>query len=375
MDSTFYKWHPGTAIVARPWPFRPKLLPDELLSSWLIRTAHANGCDIMTLTGLIWPGWRVWTRDVDRHCPPRYLNELSTTCDVDPHAFEKATLSPVSASICGHLLPEKQLWPWILPIGARNRLRTGGLQYCPACLAEDSPHYRIGWRLAWNTACPKHEYLLHDRCHHCSLPIEPHRLEPIKNISCCTYCESNLKDAPTVKVNADSMSFQSQADMVAITGSGLFGKDSIPAPDWFSLAWFMSSYISMAVKRRSKSMIQALENIGISNLLVPESLHSIEFARTDERHYLFQAVDKCIKMGKQCFIDALVVAGTTSNSFMNGKSTNSLAVLEIANALPSASRGHRHESDSISINHPNPRYVVEKRRIRLLQRIKAASNE
>ena len=40
-----------------------------------------------------------------------------------------------------------------------------GLQFCPHCLAEDiEPYFRLAWRLAFYTHCPKHYCMLLDLC-------------------------------------------------------------------------------------------------------------------------------------------------------------------------------------------------------------------
>ncbi|WP_321150951.1 TniQ family protein [Aeromonas jandaei] len=53
-----------------------------------------------------------------------------------------------------------------------------GMQYCPLCLGEDKePYYRLSWRLAFYTFCPRHQTLLLDRCHACGAPVAFHRIE------------------------------------------------------------------------------------------------------------------------------------------------------------------------------------------------------
>ena len=50
---------------------------DELLSSWLIRTAIAQGCQPLTLTHKIWgKSWRPWTSDLDLNIDSEYLQIL-----------------------------------------------------------------------------------------------------------------------------------------------------------------------------------------------------------------------------------------------------------------------------------------------------------
>ena len=60
------------------WPIHLKPLEDELLSSWIIRLAHANGLKVMTLCTMLF-GYRrpVWNRDIDRLAPEAVLNKIS----------------------------------------------------------------------------------------------------------------------------------------------------------------------------------------------------------------------------------------------------------------------------------------------------------
>lgn len=155
---TAHKRHPGTVrVAAAGWVIPVELLPDELFSSWLVRTALANGCDPLTFTGVVWPKWRVWTGDVDRHPPAERLAVLSKMSNIPVEALSESTLSPTALRILSEIPGKEIAWPWVLAIGARNRRRSGGLQYCAMCLTEDpKPYFRIPWRFAWHTGCEKH---------------------------------------------------------------------------------------------------------------------------------------------------------------------------------------------------------------------------
>jgi hypothetical protein len=51
--------------------------PDELLSSWLVRTAHQHCLKIQTFTKILWPNVEFWTRDIDLNPNPMLLQSLS----------------------------------------------------------------------------------------------------------------------------------------------------------------------------------------------------------------------------------------------------------------------------------------------------------
>ena len=60
------------------WPIHYKPLPDELLSSWLVRLAHGHGLKVQTFCNLIFGNsQQVWNRDIDRLAPTWLLDQLS----------------------------------------------------------------------------------------------------------------------------------------------------------------------------------------------------------------------------------------------------------------------------------------------------------
>ncbi|NWN84126.1 MAG: TniQ family protein [Halomonas sp.] len=159
------------------WALRVPLLADESLSSWLARAALRQGCDPLVLTGTLWPGWRVWTRDIDREIPITRMGPLVSASGMPSSEFQNAALRGICERVAGYPLPENRTWPWLLTLGSRNRTRHGGQQCCPLCLAQDArPYYRRAWRLAWQVGCISHGVPLVDQCPACQAPIEPHRL-------------------------------------------------------------------------------------------------------------------------------------------------------------------------------------------------------
>lgn len=60
------------------WPIRYKPLPDELLSSWLVRLAHGHGLKVQTFCNLMFGNRRqVWNRDIDRLAPDWLVEALA----------------------------------------------------------------------------------------------------------------------------------------------------------------------------------------------------------------------------------------------------------------------------------------------------------
>lgn len=184
-------------------PAHPKPLPDELLSSWLVRIAEKNGIKLHTLSQILFgPHSRPWIRDIDRQGPESILNKLCQVIGVSTDMARETTLSGFEGRIFPKIRWSGQV-RWLLPVKGRSTNRVGyGLQFCPDCLASDGkPYFRRRWRLGFYTFCPDHEIMLHDCCHVCGEPIVIHRrdmgvdIELAGDLFQCTNCGADLRKA------------------------------------------------------------------------------------------------------------------------------------------------------------------------------------
>ncbi len=161
----------------KAWPVHPKPLPDELLSSWMVRLAQANGIKLQTLSWQLFGNARSpWNRDIDRSAPPWLIRELALHTGINYWDIFHTTL----ATYRNRLFPRRQLsgqLRWILPINNYGMRHTGfGQQFCPVCLANDPiPYFRKQWRIALFTYCPHHQVRLWDFCPACGLPVMYYR--------------------------------------------------------------------------------------------------------------------------------------------------------------------------------------------------------
>lgn len=192
-------------ITRSLWPVHPQPLPDELLSSWLVRLAHANGHKVHTLCALHFGRHRqIWNRDIDSLAPAWLLQGLAEWTGIESEQIFACTLRSLEGILFGrhHALGSMR---WILPLGIYHRTRRRhGLQYCPLCLKTDADaHYRRRWRLAFYTCCERHQVMLRDACPKCGCPVMFHRAElghksfvgPV-SLADCFHCRSPLSDAP-----------------------------------------------------------------------------------------------------------------------------------------------------------------------------------
>ena len=123
-----HPWHQGTRIVSAQWSVVAPLLPDEIISSWLVRAALIQGCDPMTLTLTVWSKWRIWTQDADRFFNENRLEPLCALSGIEKLALQSASLFPIAGQIYGKQPPEKAVWTWVVAPGARNTKRHSGIQ-------------------------------------------------------------------------------------------------------------------------------------------------------------------------------------------------------------------------------------------------------
>lgn len=181
--------------------------------------ALANHTDPMALSRMIWGDYRMWTRDFDRYMPIEYAQALSKFCECGVDDVMSLTLEPIIKKTCTQKLTAQTSWTWVIPTGMRNRTKNNGQYFCPLCLGENIPYYKKQWRLAWNVACPTHQVQLHLHCPKCSHVFSPHLIGPSGyHLHECTLCGYDLRNVPTINVDAAVVEFQEMLNTAIKTG-------------------------------------------------------------------------------------------------------------------------------------------------------------
>ncbi len=375
--ATAYAWHPGTGVDRPRWVRSVPLLPDEIISSWLVRAALAQGCDPMVLTGDVWPKWRIWTRDVDRFLDDAPLNKLVVPAGIPLSSFRAATLKSIAERVSNGPLPDKAVWPWILALGARNTKRRSGLQYCPACLRDDGiPYYRLQWRFAWHVGCAHHCCALLDRCPHCGAPLEPHRLHAEDgHVAVCATCKGDLRGVGAItSCSDDVMAFQDAGDEAIRYGRGQFMALQTETDAWFAGASFLSALLRRANRSDAETLHAFLERVGIA---VPELPLNpgigVELLGTAERHLLLGALWKLMRTDLADVSMHLQESGITRQGFVSKGERMSDLFAEAFAQLPDNARGPRKQAVR-DLGQPRPRHEVMRmwqrlqRKLEMLQR-------
>lgn len=186
------------------WPYRPKLLPDELLSSWLWRVASGLGAPPkrFALDAIGTP-----PGDVDRHISDAGLDRLAFlsgqsrqqllhgTLRADVPAQPKDRREQVQRALLGYgdLILNRDR-------GGRSRQQPI-IQYCPACLRNSETAYlRRGWRFSLEVVCSDDGAILIDACWSCGAFLDPLAQTVPSASFLCVKCGAVLGNAPCLAI-------------------------------------------------------------------------------------------------------------------------------------------------------------------------------
>ncbi len=370
-----HPWHQGTRIVSAQWSVVAPLLPDEIISSWLVRAALIQGCDPMTLTLTVWPKWRIWTQDADRFFNEDRLEPICALSGIEKLALQSASLFPIAGQIYGKKPPEKAAWTWVVAPGARNTKRHSGSQYCPVCLKNDvKPYFRIQWRFAWHTGCKVHGHALLDRCHVCNAPVEYHRLQAEdKLITVCATCKVDLRVASVRSCLPDALKFQLVADDVLLNGVGTFLGSAMSITHWFELADYFVSLIRVAQRGENEPLDVFLRQIGVQ---ITESVpmqpgNHLEVLQTHDREKLLASLFPLMSASRNQFDEALQKSHITKQGFAGHGLVLPEWIKANAAALPCKFRKKSTKSNT-QLDGPRPRYQVKRMMSRLQRKLAMA---
>ncbi len=197
----------ATGLTGKLWPAHPHRQDDELLSNWLVRTAHANRLKAQSFGSQVF-GKRafVMARDLDRCLSDAQLSLLSEQTGSPLEELRGGMLTSYEGSVFEQHSAFGNT-QWILPsVSYIRRRRRFGMQFCPLCLFFDKqPYFRKRWRMAFVTICDVHGTMLHDRCPECGAPVVFFRNETsdvghsrLYDLASCWECGYDLRRAPAI---------------------------------------------------------------------------------------------------------------------------------------------------------------------------------
>ncbi|PTM50321.1 TniQ family protein [Phreatobacter oligotrophus] len=265
--------------------FRPPPLPDELLSSWIQRTATGM---LFLPYAFVHTYWQseppVLSRDIDLLGDPRVIAGMAVGTGTNPAVAASTTLTAFDGRLfadCG----ARGIYPWVLPVGVRNRDRKlPGQQYCPHCLSSDErPYLRKQWRLAVMSVCVVHSQVLLDRCSRCASPLMPFRS---RALHVCWNCNRDLRHAKGQPPNQDAIRFNALADDALHAGWGRLGASTFHySPILFSvLRQLGRNIISGPRSQRLRTVLGRQTDISDRPFNFEGGREEVEFLSSAERH-------------------------------------------------------------------------------------------
>jgi hypothetical protein len=200
---------PGLEMAVLPaphratlWPVRPKLLPGELLSSWLWRTARASGAPPRRF---VRDAIGAELADVDRDIDDDAVARLAF---LSGQAVEDLLVGTMRADVAFRSGdPFARIHHALLRHGdlVLNRTHRGRpapiIQYCPVCLGRGAAaHLRRGWRFSIEVVCVIDGCFLLDACWRCGALLDPLAGGSPSADFRCVRCGAPLSAAPTLQM-------------------------------------------------------------------------------------------------------------------------------------------------------------------------------
>jgi hypothetical protein len=183
----------------------PESQKDELLSSWLTRTAFSHGYSLTTFISLFvkHDGSNLTRTDIDFKNDPVLFKKLAQKSKLGYEQILQMSLRSGEGYIFdteyNTLYPPKQIRK------LKDKRTSYGLLFCPKCLAEDMhPYWRKHWRYIFYNACPKHKIFLTDRCGKCYERIRFTIMKVSSELVYCSNCGRDLRKTITKKVPKES---------------------------------------------------------------------------------------------------------------------------------------------------------------------------
>lgn len=363
------------------WNIPVLLQPGELLSSWLVRVALENGCDPLVISWSIWHKWRGWAIDIDRNPGKERLLTLANYSGENLADLQNSTLLPMASVVLGREPIANELWPWILTTGTRNRIRRGGLQYCPDCLKEyKKPYYRREWRFAWHVCCTHHSKALLDACPHCQAPIEPHRLVATdKVITQCASCHHSLLEIKTpILMDSDIQSFQFSIDRVLFRQiDPLVHGNPVTASDWFEVVRYYESFVRRCILTPHPALRSFAERLELNfedNIKEHVSQTAFEQMNVRARSAVLREINKIMCLSQDELLAALTDAGVSKQGFSTAKNQLANPLKPISLLLTDNQRAKkksvpRKKSAESTMPKPKPKWEVDRLWNQLLKKI------
>lgn len=235
-----------------PWVISPRPYFSELLSSFLVRVAHAHGLSPYRFCSFHFPHCAIWNRDIDRSANDDLLYRIAVKAQTSVAVIRSLTLQDWEVEVGGGPSARRgvppAVTPWINVLGIFHRTRRRyGMQYCPHCLQEDVFYQKI-WRLSFVTVCTRHACPLLDCCSRCQAPVAYHRNDAFYlNCGHCGYPLSLSKAEPEQDITGRLVSQMKFLGALELNFTVL-GQFAIPSREFFQGVMVMLQIIKTQLR-------------------------------------------------------------------------------------------------------------------------------
>lgn len=279
------------------FPVNPRA--GESLSSWRQRLGFANGYRLFPLADE-----RSRRRDQDQLPTDHQIDWLverthlsrAQIVDLAPHATYE--WMPSVAWGRSHL-------PWWLAPQYSFKGKTAASQFCPACLTEQSPHFRLSWRFSFTTFCDRHSCLLVDRCHACGAPAWPAAgcsctlpHDKFVSLRFCARCGEDLAGAPLTLVDTPGWVPPRRRGPMHLSGAML--ETTVFMSGVRQLVQFLLRRCRTAP--RVTHLQRLAPHLGIESPIA--SARTFEYLDVQSRHFLMRALVVVLEDWPDRFIEA-----------------------------------------------------------------------
>jgi hypothetical protein len=188
-------WVEGYDFLVVPTPRQ-----EELLSSWLTRTAFAHGTTLTRFISLFfkYDGSALSRTDIDFKFDEEMFERLAQKSGLRYEEIMRMSLRSEEGYlyICNDCLyPPKQIRK------LKDKRTCNGLIFCPECLAEgQSPYWKKKWRYDFYTVCPRHGVFLTDRCDKCFSRVNFQPMNLFEGTAFCGKCGRDFRNIECKKI-------------------------------------------------------------------------------------------------------------------------------------------------------------------------------
>ena len=216
--------------------------------------------------------------------------------------------------------------------------------------------------------------MLLDRCPHCNAPIEPHRLSALDNaMTSCATCKRDLREAMSIQIESDAITFQQAAKHVVIQRQGSYGIEPLSSVEWFALSRYFVMLLRKVSINKSEHLtaFAKLLDVDVNSITSPATGLALELLPVQERSVLLAGAWRMIKAGPERFADAAKVESLTSSSLREKGHSVPRCIQMIIQTLPDKSISRKWKGKD-GIPNPRSRQAVMRMWARLQRKMQVA---